>query len=276
MSLENFNAVIRPKVQASLNLHNVMPKDLDFFILLSSASGIRGGGGQSNYCTGNTFQDALARYRVSKGLKATVLDLGLMLSVGYVAEIVGDVSGLRDEGYASLREDEFHAILDFLCDPRLPITSPLYSQISLGFVLPETFIGKDRDIPWWMHDPLFRHLFQIRTTSDTTSSSNDSVNHKMLLGQAETQEEAELVIVQALTQKLSKAMNIEAGTIDGEQPLHVYGVDSLIAIELRTWFLKELGADVAVFDIMGESTIKVLSNLVAGRSSLARFTAAEE
>jgi hypothetical protein len=44
-----------------------------------------------------------------------------MLSVGYIAEIVGDVAGIRDEGYASLREDEFYAMLDALYDPELPL-----------------------------------------------------------------------------------------------------------------------------------------------------------
>ena len=56
----------------------------------------------------------------------------------------------------------------------------------------------------------------------------------------------------------------------------MYRVDSLVAAELRTWLLKELGADVAVFDIKGETTIRTLANLVAGRGSLARFSAVQE
>lgn len=59
---------------------------MDFFVLLSSLSGVVGLHGQSNYACGNTYQDGLARYRTGRGEKAVSLDLGAILSVGYVAE----------------------------------------------------------------------------------------------------------------------------------------------------------------------------------------------
>ena len=77
-------------------------------------------------------------------------------------------------------------------------------------------------------------------------------------------------------QKLSKALGIEVQSIDPAQPLHAYGVDSLVGVELRTWLLKEIGAEIAVFDIVGETTIQALAQLVAARSSLVRFAAADE
>jgi hypothetical protein len=86
MTVEDWYAAARPKVQASWNLHEALPKDLDFFILLSSSSGMVGNRGQANYCAGNSYQDALARHRVLIGLKATSLDLGTILSVGFIAE----------------------------------------------------------------------------------------------------------------------------------------------------------------------------------------------
>lgn len=49
--------------------------------------------------------------------------------------------------------------------------------------------------------------------------------------------------------------------------MHVYGIDSLVAIELRNWFSKELSADVAVFDIMGEASLAAIGELVSKRSS---------
>lgn len=110
LSLEDSRTVLRPKVQgtydravsgeqsniilASWNLHEVLPKDVDFFILLSSASGIVGNRGQSNYSAGNSYQDGLARYRVSQEWKATALDLGVILSVGVVAENAGLLGNL--------------------------------------------------------------------------------------------------------------------------------------------------------------------------------------
>jgi NADP-dependent 3-hydroxy acid dehydrogenase YdfG len=86
MNYESWITATRPKIQGSWNLHTFMPKELDFFIMLSSATGIIGNRGQANYCAGNTFQDALAHYRRSRGLPGTALDLGAIRGIGWVAE----------------------------------------------------------------------------------------------------------------------------------------------------------------------------------------------
>src|ERR1700722_7544360 len=86
MTYDTFQIALKPKVQGSRNLHELLPLDMDFFILLSSATGVLGNRSQVNYAVGNTYQDALARHRVSKGLPVATIDLGTVLSVGYVAE----------------------------------------------------------------------------------------------------------------------------------------------------------------------------------------------
>ncbi|KAJ4247422.1 hypothetical protein NW762_013097 [Fusarium torreyae] len=75
MTEEDYFTAVRPKVIASRNLHELLPHDMDFFILLSSASGVVGNRGQSNYCVGNTHQDALARHRVAQELPGVAVDL---------------------------------------------------------------------------------------------------------------------------------------------------------------------------------------------------------
>ena len=61
MSAEDWTASLRPKVQGSRCLHECLPKNLDFFIMLSSCVGISGNKGQANYAAGNTYQDAPGR-----------------------------------------------------------------------------------------------------------------------------------------------------------------------------------------------------------------------
>ncbi|KAI0120728.1 KR domain-containing protein [Xylariales sp. AK1849] len=112
---------VRPKLQASWNLHNLLPKDMNSVVLLSSLANVVGNGDQANYHVGNSFQDAFARYRVLNGLKAVALDLAVILSVGYVAETDSDlVNHLRELGAESIREEGFHAILDESCNHSLP------------------------------------------------------------------------------------------------------------------------------------------------------------
>lgn len=272
MSLEDYHAAVKPKVQGSWNLHELLPKNLDFFIMLSSGTGVLGRGGLSNYAIGNTYQDALARHRVSIGMKAHSLDLGIVLSVGYVASATEAFQSLLGVGYALLKEEELHVILEELCDPSLPVASTYKAQICLGFEPPEMMRAKGVDFPDWVEDPLFKHTFNIRVDGQKVEEVVGAVNYKALLIAAGTRTMGDSIVVEATVHKLAKALSMDVEEIDTLQPLHAYGVDSLVAIELRTWFLKEMGAEIAVFDIMGDKTILALASLAAGRSSLVKFS----
>jgi NAD(P)-dependent dehydrogenase (short-subunit alcohol dehydrogenase family) len=52
MTASDFQAAVRPKVNVTRNMHRLLPKDLDFFICMSSVAGIVGSRGQGNYNAG--------------------------------------------------------------------------------------------------------------------------------------------------------------------------------------------------------------------------------
>lgn len=81
-----FAPTIRPEVDGTWNLHHALSGHLNFFVFFSSASGLVGQYGQANYAAANTFLDAFVQYRHGHGLAASVIDLGVMEDVGYVAE----------------------------------------------------------------------------------------------------------------------------------------------------------------------------------------------
>lgn len=60
----------------------------------------------------------------------------------------------------------------------------------------------------------------------------------------------------------------DPASIDRHKQLQMYGVDSLLAVELRNWIAKELKADLAVFETQDASTLSTLSVLVAARSTI--------
>ena len=74
------------KAIGSWNLHSNLPSGMDFFVMLASASGLAGLRGQTNYNAGNTYEDALARFRVSKREKTISLYLGAMTDDSILAE----------------------------------------------------------------------------------------------------------------------------------------------------------------------------------------------
>ena len=113
MTHEEFQLAIRPKIQGSWNLHELLPKDLDHFIMLSSATGVLGNRAQANYAAGNTFQDALAHFRRQQGLAATTIDVGAVLDVGYVADHADRLAMTKYLGSMMkvLREEELRCLL---------------------------------------------------------------------------------------------------------------------------------------------------------------------
>jgi hypothetical protein len=269
MSFETWRAATGPKVQGSWNLHKLLPSGMDFFIMLSSMAGIFGSRGQSNYAAGNTFQDELARHRIGLGEKAASLDLGFFSSLGIMAE----KEGLKERfgsssDFTHVTEPELHALLDHYCDPNLDLLTPLNCQTVVGIGISARLRERNLDTAYWLRKRSFRHLIQADATGDATvSKPQQIVDFASLFATASSLAEAGAFVVEALIKKLSKMLSIAQEELDANKPMHLYGVDSLVAVELRNWFARELHADVAIFDILGTATTATVGMLVAERSS---------
>lgn len=272
MSPEDWNACIAPKVQGSWNLHTLLPKGLQFFILLSSVSGVVGNGGQANYAAGNAYQDALARYRVAQGERATALDIGALLSEGVLAENDSAlIRSIRTGILPPMSQAELFALLDQYCDPgfKTPF-SELKCQSMTGIEIPANIQAMGMEAPYWIHQPLFRHLHQIRPSRGTSPSSGTTFNlrhdFESSFAAAGSLAEAGTILSEALSLKLSKVLGLPVERIDPSRPMGSYGVDSLVAVELRNWLAREVSAEVAIFEILGEPSIASLAVAVARRS----------
>ncbi|KZL64051.1 polyketide synthase [Colletotrichum incanum] len=269
MSLDNWKAAILPKVDGSRNLCNVLGYKTDFLIFLSSFVSIIGSAEQANYAAGGTFQDALAQKLVAQGINAVSIDLPIVEGVGYVAEKPELWEYLRSTGWTHISEDEFYATLDYHCRPAGKPMDVSRAQVIPRLWLPQETAIEGYQVQSWGVDPLFSHLQQRgNREEEKTDETNKTLNHKALLHGAYTWEQVENIVLDALLLKIARMLSIEVSNLEISKPLHAYGIDSLTAVELRSWLLKELGAEVSVFDITNNSSISQLAVIAAKKSSL--------
>ncbi|KAK7967304.1 Type I Iterative PKS [Apiospora aurea] len=247
----------------------------DFFILLSSLSGIYGSAGQSNYAAGCTYQDALARYRIGRGEKAVSLDVGWMRTIGIIAER-DDYRQIREMtgDMVPIEEQDFLALLEVYCDPRYEASLDK-AQLLIGARTPGEYLDRGHtQIETWEH-PLFRGFRRRKaggtggadsaTRGDGGATSGADDTH--LFQRATSGQERSGVVMKALADKLARAVAIPPEDIRPAGSLSDYGVDSLVAVELRNWITNKFRAQVDVFDIMGGKSIQSIADLVSDRSA---------
>ncbi|KAK4677801.1 Type I Iterative PKS [Podospora pseudoanserina] len=265
MTLEDHNAALHPKLHGSWNLHQYFSGegDLDFYIMLSSLVGVVGFASQSNYSAGGTFQDALAQHRVARGLPAVSIDLGIVKSVGHLAEeqeSAKTIEALQRHGFMGLREIEILAAIDSA------IATPLAGALMLGINTGPA--GQTEDSPL-RRDARFSQLRYQKTEQEGGQMSNKSGSGDLAskLASASTFDDAAEAVVGGITKKLVDIFMIPEDDIIPSKSLADFGVDSLVAVELRNMLSMKAGADLSIFDIMQSPSITALAGAVAARSS---------
>ncbi|KAI0142877.1 putative polyketide synthase [Xylariaceae sp. FL1272] len=271
MSYELWNNCLKPKIHGSWNLHQQLPDDLDFFVMFSSTAGIIGSQGQSNYAAGNTFKDELARYRTARGQTAISLNLSFLENEGYMAENREMLMRYANVKHMLLMsQNEVLALLEHYCNPSISRNvNPAHSQLVLGLTLPADVSNRGMELSSWMHEPMFTNLLQMEPTDanssveQATGSQNTGPSLIAQVSAAPSVQEAGTILAKGLAAKLISILSLGSDQYSADLPLHTYGVDSLIAVELRNWFVKVLKVDMAIFEILGGATANALGRAAA-------------
>ncbi|KAJ6789982.1 hypothetical protein PWT90_02938 [Aphanocladium album] len=284
-----YMACVRPKVHGSWTLHQAtLGLNLDFFVMLASCTSFWGNAGQSNYAAGCTYQGSLAAHRRALGLAATSIDVGKVANIGFIAENAGTQSDLNLVKLGLVEQNEIE-VLTLLELAMLPASYDA-QQPGHGGYMPNGHLltgqssscdtGNGEELPFWSRDPVYSHMDFVRphlkakkrNTADDTATEVQ-VPLPVLLKSAVSASEAALHVVTALQKKMARALMMPAEDVDVEKQMAAYGVDSLIAVDLRNWFLRETGVDVSTFDIVQAPSLTALAGKVAVRSTLVKITA---
>lgn len=270
MTYAQWELTMKSKVLSSINLHELLPKNLDFFILLSSLNGVNGALAQSNYAGGCSFQDALARYRVAHGYKGTSIDIGWMRNIGIVAETQAYQRQRKEwDDMQKIDGKELLALLSVQCDPSEPLPSQSGSQILLGVRTPADFLVKGQTPPPMLTKPLYAPFSHV-VGEAKVASKDATVDLAATFREVTDSGERIQIVIKALAQKLARSMSISPDDVELNKPLSSYGVDSLMAVELRNWISRDFQASVAVFDIMGNVPVSAIGDLIVAKSTVGK------
>jgi hypothetical protein len=280
MTLSEYTAAVRPKAQGSWNLHLLLPSDLDFFLMLSSISGVGGNASQANYAAGGTYQDALAAHRVAgAGQQAVSLDLGMVRDVGVLAASAdGRKTAARLErlGLRPLDEEEVLRLVEaamHVARDRSVADAQVVTGIASGWIRgggDESEEEMGSTAPFWRRDPRFSGLERSADARDDDGGARgrDGKDGLVSVLKNGTTPEAVAGLTRSLTAKLAAMFVVPESEIDAATPLSKLGVDSLIAVELRNWVAAAVQAECSVFEIMQAASIAGLAELLVTKSTL--------
>lgn len=266
MSYEQWRAAMEPKVTGTMNLHQVFRDTLDFFILLSSVSGIIGSYAQGNYSAGNTFQDSLARHRASLGLPARSIDVGFVEGEGYTAENQAAAEFVSRQGLRSYKFKEFLATINEAIQNPLAL-DPSEAQLLCGISRADPS-SRAKEAALQRPDPKFSHMWTKNNYQLSAKAESTQLSIQAMVGSATTADEVKQATQLAIKMKLSRLLALPEDEISTDRAVASYGMDSLIAVELRNWILTQLESHVQMFELMSSITFAELSNMVAKRSRL--------
>ena len=211
------------------------------------------------------FQDYFASYRRSQGLRAMTIDIGYLLSVGFVAEHDEYVDHVKAMGLKVMHNSDLHGLLSIAMEQEQAATRPHHpAQIMCG--LPH---NEYSEAWYWIADDRFAALRNQHHSNSSSNGGGDiSLREELSHCRQEDAATATDLLTRALVGRLARLMMMPESDVDEGKPLSAYGVDSLVAVEVRNWIARETGVDVSVFDLMANVPMRALAGDLAGKCKI--------
>ncbi|KAL1618817.1 putative Hybrid PKS-NRPS biosynthetic cluster [Neofusicoccum ribis] len=266
MDYEDLMTVLRPKILGAQHLDELFGEDtLDFFILFSSITGTVGNTGQSNYIGANSFMEALGLQRRKRGLAASILGISSLVGIGYVERAENfDAEYFAKSGYRNISEQDLHMLFAEAIVRGRPGEKENH-EIITGIV--PTYADQDSKAGY-LQDIKFSHLALERSQARNDGDAGASVPVRIQLQTAVTKEEVLDIMQAGFVARIKKVLRIPAeDEFSLTASLVEQGVDSLVAVEVRSWFLKEVDVDMPVLKVLGGASIQDLLNDALDRLS---------
>jgi surfactin synthase thioesterase subunit/NADPH:quinone reductase-like Zn-dependent oxidoreductase/NADP-dependent 3-hydroxy acid dehydrogenase YdfG len=236
------------KVAGTWNLHCATAHiPLRAFVSFSSISSMYGFPGQGNYAAANAFLDAFSAYRRVRGLAAATINWGALGDVGFVSRNRAVADFLSNNGWEPLRLDSALAALE---------------QVLLGADICTGVFNTDwnRVAQAFSQSPASTRFGALHRASRSGDTSRDSQSVDIVSALRAADDSGRTQLLQAMLKTiLSRVVGIPEDRLDTALPITRFGLDSLMANQIRSVISARLGVDVSLMQIMQGPSIASLS-----------------
>jgi hypothetical protein len=251
---------MRAKVDGAWILHELTQHTpLDFFVLFSSVASLMASPGLGNYAASNAFLDALAHYRRQRGLPALTVNWGVWEGIGITARAgVGErVAERTSSGGLNL----------------IPVSDGLaVLQRLIGSDATQVMVSRVQWNTFWQQFPpdgappfyaeIARPTQPRREGSQAASTGGKLVDRV----QAAAAGGREQLLASGLRDILAEVAELgPPEELAFDVPLQQFGVDSLVAVQLRNRITTEVGVTVPISSLIGGSSLSELAVLLRDR-----------
>lgn len=285
MTQEDWDTAVLPKVQGTYNLHEAL-KDvpLDFFVLFGSFCGMIGQWSQANYAAANTYLDAFVQYRHRLGLPASVMDIGVVEDHGYVSRSAELTATFKNWGAGTIQEQDLLDALQLSIDQssRLPSNSTSRessflesatfeapSQLMIGLKTSKALSDPSTRVRWRRDARMAIYHNDSGGAQVQAKSNEDNAEFRALLESAADNpaildEPQNLqILTRAIGLKIHDLMMLPPEDLDTSASLAAIGVDSLIVMEILSWWKTTFKFPVGTLQFLNCATIDGVGRFAA-------------
>ncbi|KAH8744044.1 hypothetical protein F5883DRAFT_662270 [Diaporthe sp. PMI_573] len=248
------------RVVSTLTLDRYLPPSLSFFVVLSSLAGVVGEPPEADFSVGSTFQAALTRNRAASGRPFTCIDIGGVGAGGGGDGVHARRRAATTTGSTPISAAEVLQLVEEAIQ-RQPAT-PEDTQVIVGLpawskAMPEDLMSRDRRFGTMR--------LAIRWAASTSRAVETcTIDPSSLLVQAlglNQEDSASEAVALALRACLAAILRMEAEDIDISQSLATYGIDELIAVEMRSWLATASCVKLSVLEILNALSIREMARV---------------
>jgi NAD(P)-dependent dehydrogenase (short-subunit alcohol dehydrogenase family)/acyl carrier protein len=280
MTIKEWDFAVTPKIKGTWNIFEIVKSrqlQLDFFLLISSLSGIVGLTGQANYSSANTFVDAFSQYSTKQGVPCTAIISGVMEDIGAMSNNAEIFRRLKGSGWRLNNESELLEAVDSaiqLCSQRTDGAPASCSPMTVDktrFVFglcpavplssPESYTNLRAD---------FRMaVYHNSKRQSNTSGAGEDASLRTLLSTAKEnssilESDASInLLAMEIGKKLCSLLLLPEDQLSLSMRTVDMGLDSMVAVELGAWWKVTFGIELKTLEVVNIGTLQGLGKRAA-------------